>query len=89
MLLYYKPILSLEQLQDKGFEVVCFPDTISKIDTKIFTSTLKDREQEIVKFLEFGFTQREIASNYGISQPRISEILKQIKNKFEKFSNVL
>lgn len=40
--------------------------------------TIKDKE-EILHLLELGWTQKKLADLYGVSQPRISQLIKEVR----------
>jgi RNA polymerase sigma factor (sigma-70 family) len=52
---------------------------------KKFFVSQPEREQQILRMLFDGFSQKEIAAQLGVSLPRITQILKSIQKKAQKF----
>ncbi len=52
---------------------------------KEFKELLSKREKEVLQMYEDGFTQKEIAGKFGVSQQYVSKIIKRIKNKYLRY----
>lgn len=59
-------------------------EVIADIQMEHMLSKLSDREKKIISFSIDDKTQREIAEILGISQPRVSRIIKSIYKKWRK-----
>ncbi len=51
--------------------------------------TLTKRQAEVLRFAAFGYSQEEISKRLGISQPRVSTVLRTANEKVEKAKAVL
>ena len=52
-----------------------------------FSSELNDREKFIIKCFESGLNQTETAKEIGVTQQSVSQSVKKIRNKWNKFKN--
>lgn len=61
--------------------------SIESVTFEEFLITLKDKEKIVVEYLKEGLTQQEIAKKVNRSQQAISLSIKNIKEKWKRFSN--
>lgn len=90
------PVFSLDEpYQLENGDLVNFSETIAdsgrfeeeaiaNMQMEQIFSNLSDREKKIISFSMEGKTQREIAEACGISQARVSRIIKSIYKKWRK-----
>lgn len=71
-------------IEDSNNNIDYSTETIS---FNYFLNTLKDRERLIIKHLKNGLTQQEIAKELNRSQQAISLKVKEIRKRWERYSN--
>ena len=51
---------------------------LNKVHRRTRILTVKDKE-EILHLLNLGWTQKKLSELYGVSQPRISQLIKEVR----------